>query len=182
MQQLTALCAHWEIPWTAVISENGDQVFLQLHEPITTYLLPFLTVEMFLQVILQIKKTEHGLVISRQEVSNADTLRASPYPSELIQFEKLQDHILWAETFVHQLPIFGSFYINYVRRWVGLGIVYLMYAVKIVTTSFDYCFAQTSTEVGFTCLKTNKIELQSRMSYHASTCLADHSDMRSCSC
>ncbi len=52
----------------AVISDKGDQVFLQLHEPITTYLLPFLTVEMFLQVILQIKKTEHGLVISRQEV------------------------------------------------------------------------------------------------------------------
>ena len=53
---------------SAVISEQGDQVFLQLHEPITTYLLPFLTIEMYLQVILQIKKTEHGLVISRQEV------------------------------------------------------------------------------------------------------------------
>ena len=59
----------------------------------------------------------------------------------------MQDHVLWAETIVHQLPIIGSFYINYVRRWVGLGIVYLMYAVKSVTTSFDYFFAQTSTEV-----------------------------------
>ena len=54
----------------AVISEQGDQVFLQLHEPITTYLLPFLTIEMYLQVILSIKKTEHGLVISRQEVGH----------------------------------------------------------------------------------------------------------------
>lgn len=120
-----------------IISENGDQVFLQLHEPITTYLLPFLTVEMFLQVILEIKKTEHGLVISRQE-----------------------DHILWAETFVHQLPIFGSFYINYVRRWVGLAIVYLMYAVKFVTTSFDYCFAQTSTQIGQKYNRTHSIKLK----------------------
>ena len=55
-------------PGAAVISEKGDKVFLQLHEPITTYLLPFLTVEMYLQVILDIKKTDHGLVISRQEV------------------------------------------------------------------------------------------------------------------
>lgn len=177
VQQLAAPCAHGEIAWTAVISENGDQVFLQLHEPITTYLLPFLTVEMFLQVILEIKKTEHGLVISRQEVRNAGTLLASSRPSGLMQFEKLQDHILWAETFVHQLPIFGSFYINYVRRWVGLAIVYLMYAVKFVTTSFDYCFAQTSTQVGLTCVKINEIEPHLSMSNHARICLADHSNM-----
>ena len=59
----------------------------------------------------------------------------------------VQDHLLWAETIVHQLPVIGPFYIAYVRRWIGLGIVYLMYSIKILTTTFDYIFAQTNAEV-----------------------------------
>ena len=59
----------------------------------------------------------------------------------------LQDHVLWAETIVHQLPILGPFYIQYVRRWVGLSIVYLMYAVKHLAGVFDSIFAPTSSTV-----------------------------------
>ncbi|KAK9811284.1 hypothetical protein WJX72_001114 [[Myrmecia] bisecta] len=86
-----------------VISASGDQVALHLSEWITPHFYPSALLPspvLHLIIILQFVDTPRGKVICRQE-----------------------DHPLWLESLVYQIPVIGPLYKQGWRRFVGAAIV-----------------------------------------------------------